>query len=239
MLMKSPGSLIPHSWLHADSLPRGYPAAPLSPQGSRLLDAWQHQPVTLKGISWPGFNRRPAGLEGLGGAQSAMEASDFRAIVYQLKLLGECCAASVICHVAYFWVWTAGSGCSVQCTAKAGCACNVILIVSRHTWRDMQCIMCLVCGLQSGCITPEARTAVVLIPTFSWAAVDLQHRLQHSQAAIQLPGTKGKMPVQASQHKSYCLCCQSRCDNPVDTSRGDTPRSCMESGGMCIWLSNC
>jgi hypothetical protein len=85
----------PHHF-HADSLSRGYPAAPLSPQGSKLLDAWQHQPVNLKGISWPGFNKRPVGLEGLGGAQSAMEATDFRAIVYQLKLLGKNRTAALI-----------------------------------------------------------------------------------------------------------------------------------------------
>lgn len=74
----------------AAPLSRGYPAPPLSPKGSQLLDAWHHQPVTLKGISWPGFTQQPPGLEGLTlGGNASMEETDLHAIVYQLKLLGE------------------------------------------------------------------------------------------------------------------------------------------------------
>lgn len=73
----------------AGNLPRGYPAPPLSPKGSRLFDAWHHQPISLRGIAWPGFNQQPPGLEGLAAGQlAAMEATDLHAIVHQLKLLG-------------------------------------------------------------------------------------------------------------------------------------------------------
>lgn len=73
----------------AGNLARGYPAPPLSPKGSQLFDAWHHQPVTLRGVAWPGFNQQPPGLEGLKVGGTAMESTDLNAITYQLKLLGK------------------------------------------------------------------------------------------------------------------------------------------------------
>lgn len=72
----------------ADPLQRGYPAPPLAPTNGRLYDAWYHKKVVLKGVSWFGFNNEQGMVDGLwAGGSSA--ATDFQAVVYQLKLLGE------------------------------------------------------------------------------------------------------------------------------------------------------
>eukprot|EP00878_Enallax_costatus_P027272 GHUV01029339.1.p1 GENE.GHUV01029339.1~~GHUV01029339.1.p1 ORF type:complete len:405 (+),score=112.96 GHUV01029339.1:130-1344(+) len=70
-----------------DPLQRGYPAAPLAPKNGRLYDAWYHKKVVLKGVSWFGFNNKQGMVDGLwAGGSSA--ATDFQAVVYELKLLG-------------------------------------------------------------------------------------------------------------------------------------------------------
>jgi hypothetical protein len=71
-----------------EPLARGYPAPPLAPKGGKLYDAWYHKQVTLRGVSWFGFNNAQGGPDGLwaGGSKAA---TDFGAIAYQLKLLGE------------------------------------------------------------------------------------------------------------------------------------------------------
>jgi hypothetical protein len=74
--------------IFADPLARGYPAPPLAPKAGKLYDAWFHKPVELRGVSWFGFNNAQGGPDGLwaGGSEAA---TDFGAIAYQLKLLGE------------------------------------------------------------------------------------------------------------------------------------------------------
>lgn len=75
-------------FIPAAPLARGYPAPPLAPKVGELYDAWFHKPVTLRGVSWFGFNNAQGGQDGLwaGGSEAA---TDFGAIAYQLKLLGE------------------------------------------------------------------------------------------------------------------------------------------------------
>lgn len=53
----------------------------------------------LRGVAWPGFNQQPPGLEGLYVGQTALEATDLHAIVYQMKLLGERGSSSSSCPV--------------------------------------------------------------------------------------------------------------------------------------------
>ena len=63
------------------------PANPLVIKDGKILDSKTGKSVSIKGISWFGFNNKATMVDGLwaGGAQAA---TDFAMIVYQYQLLG-------------------------------------------------------------------------------------------------------------------------------------------------------
>jgi hypothetical protein len=86
-------------------LPRGYPQPPLMPRNGRLLDA-QGREVTLRGVSWPGFNSPTGGLEGLvaGGSDAT---TDFEALVHQIRLLGKLIGLHHVLNCFFCDLWRA------------------------------------------------------------------------------------------------------------------------------------
>lgn len=85
---RSPRRRAPHLRPHpAAAPPPGYPLPPLVLNGSALLDGRSRKPVTLRGVSWFGFNNAGGMVDGLwvGGNRSD---TDLHALTYQIKLLG-------------------------------------------------------------------------------------------------------------------------------------------------------
>ncbi|KAI8463780.1 MAG: hypothetical protein J3K34DRAFT_135487 [Monoraphidium minutum] len=75
--------------LPTEKLTGGRPPAPLRVEGGRLVTAQGGSPVTLAGITWPGFDSGATFVAGLAPrAQPSWNDSDFATAVARLRLLG-------------------------------------------------------------------------------------------------------------------------------------------------------